>query len=388
MVLVPPIKVAGIPIAIDDVLLVGLLLMLGRNARVSRHDPIFKPLVWSLAWIYAVFLSLSVAVMSGYAPVLGDLNSVFIVIKYSVVLFFWYRMARDSDLGTDMILSLVTIPLVLSGVIAIIQHFNIFGMSTSLIMMYHNNPEEVLRTDRAIGTFGNPNNASYFYLVALILLVFDRGRSLIIKVPLMIIVTVAFYLCFSRTGLIAILVLVILCTIYGVVQICRRRSYSVQHMLYVLALGFVMIPFALSYNRVMEAVADTRYFQFSHASGEFDYTFNGRLDKIWTLRLSSDNGNVFLGTGPGKALDSGTSFSSTTFDNSFLSIVIRYGSVGLVIFLCFMVSMYIQVAKQEFMLATALLIVTCIYFITTDIINNIVFSGFFFGIIGALMGRR
>ena len=149
-----------------------------------------------------------------------------------------------------------------------------------------------------------------------------------------------------------------------------------------------MIPFALSYNRVMEAVADTRYFQFSHASGEFDYTFNGRLDKIWTLRLSSDNGNVFLGTGPGKALDSGTSFSSTTFDNSFLSIVIRYGSVGLVIFLCFMVSMYIQVAKQEFMLATALLIVTCIYFITTDIINNIVFSGFFFGIIGALMGRR
>ena len=388
MVLVPPIKVAGIPIAIDDVLLVGLLLMLGRNARVSRHDPIFKPLVWSLAWIYAVFLSLSVAVMSGYAPVLGDLNSVFIVIKYSVVLFFWYRMARDSDLGTDMILSLVTIPLVLSGVIAIIQHFNIFGMSTSLIMMYHNNPEEVLRTDRPIGTFGNPNNASYFYLVALILLVFDRGRSLIIKVPLMIIVTVAFYLCFSRTGLIAILVLVILCTIYGVVQICRRRSYSVQHMLYVLALGFVMIPFALSYNRVMEAVADTRYFQFSHASGEFDYTFNGRLDKIWTLRLSSDNGNVFLGTGPGKALDSGTSFSSTTFDNSFLSIVIRYGSVGLVIFLCFMVSMYIQVAKQEFMLATALLIVTCIYFITTDIINNIVFSGFFFGIIGALMGRR
>src|SRR5690606_7170923 len=69
---------------------------------------------------------------------------------------------------------------------------------------------------------------------------------------------------------------------------------------------------------------------------KFDYTFNSRLDAIWLQRVDRFLNNPFFGIGSQKASDSGTGFSTTTFDNVFLNILVINGVVGFIIYFVFL----------------------------------------------------
>lgn len=378
----PPLNVGGVPLRVEDFIFVCLIVFNYKNLSIILVD---KEVQLFLLLLFLFFttnvISFIFSVSEGYKPVLGDLNHVMSHLRNIFV--FCAGLIIGKRIGGDLnqVFFYLFFGLFLMSIVSVVQFYNLFGIGQQVYLMYGLEERLQYGITRAIGTVRNPNYASFFHLVALILLLVIRVRKynwlMLLYFLCLFIVLLSIVLTYSRTGLVA--AFVVFC-------IYLYKINNIKIVLISAVVGMMSMAYFLpdlNNSRLAVLLSDNE---------KFDYTFNSRLDAIWLQRVDRFLNNPFFGIGSQKASDSGTGFSTTTFDNVFLNILVINGVVGFIIYFVFLLTIIIffkrfrdSDVRSVYLFILLFFSLIFLYFFTTDLNNNIYFTTFFYLITGSLI---
>lgn len=382
IILIPQGLVFGIPVKLEDLIIYSFLLffLYNNNYKIRLDNSVKKSILLFLVFILINYLSLSIQIFNGYDSSLRDFNTIFLYFKSLIYFISGYLMHQYKDsvrLNTAIIIFLI--PLIGSSIISVVQFYDLGGLKELAFNIYRDG--EYTRT-RAIGSIGNPNLAAYFQGLALIMIIAYKANTtvrLITKVLISILIIISIFVTYSRTAIIALTVSLIFFMVIS-------RKFTTL----ILTGASAALALSIYYEQL---ILGTRFGTFFDDDTEGSkLNIDSRSEGIWSYRLDQFYSNPFLGSGPGKNLDLGHSFSSATYDNSFLLLLITSGILGLFTYLLFFLKFtsfkYIfnknleQESQRSRILMSTICIFTLIFFITADLVWNIRFSSYFYLFLG------
>ena len=372
--LLPTFNVAGIPIRFEDILFIGIIL--GFPALKTEKA---KPMITILVLIVIAYcITFSIQIFSGYSPIIQDMNTVFSMIRNIVIFYAALKFGQSIKCDINSLLLILSCGFFVSSLVSIIQFHNIGGLGIKTYLLFGKESGIRYGINRTVGTVGNPNYAAFFQICGLIgILSLERMskfyRTLVL--PTLVIITVwSVYVTFSRTGLIA-LVLIFL----GYLVI--RRKYKL--IIFVSFIVFMSLPI------FGELLNGSRYEQVASNNSSELLTLNGRVNAIWSKKLEAFYDSPVWGISASEAAHSNTSFNNAIFDNSFLYLLIISGLIGLIINLAFNIKIltYFKKANNSnlFLYIALLHINIFIFYLTTDLIKGVLFTSFYFLVTGVFI---
>ncbi|MCC6289112.1 MAG: O-antigen ligase family protein [Chitinophagaceae bacterium] len=327
-------------------------------------------------------VSLSWAILRGYTPSSADLNSLFSVFRNIIIIVAGLIFGKTLKVPFSKLLIVLSIGPLVSSVVSLIQYFNLFGLGTYAYLMF-GKPEDILGgITRVVGIFGNPNYAAFFQIVGFASLICvtelkNPVAKLILWVGICLSV-ISVLLTFSRTGLIGIVLT------FVVFLVLRKK-------IRVLVFSVIMVMVVVIPN-IPAIISNTRYSAISEEDKTLDVTMGGRSDLIWGKKLEKFYSSPIFGTGPAKDDKSNTGFNTTLYDSSFFFLLVTTGAVGFLImgvFLFFEIKYFYSVrnafSNQVSIYFLLVNIPVLIFFVTSDLVANPVFSSFFYFSIGTFV---
>lgn len=377
----PTYNIAGIPIRVEDLVLISILVF-QKSGGVKKEDKRFITILYLLPIIS--LLSIFIQILKGYVPVLGDLNSIFSLIRNIIIFYAGFILGPRIKVKPEKLLLGLSIGFLICALASIIQYYNLGGVGNQLFLVYAEEEGLKFGLSRAVGTTGNPNYAAFFQINAFIIFLLIKPKNNFLKVLNLLLLTllvISVYVTFSRTGLICIILLLL--------------SWLVIHKKYIILLliGFFTLA---SLPFIAEASENTR-FQTLFTPDKYDangnvFTLNGRIDGIWGQKLQYFFDNPILGISSAKGLRSNTNFEIVTFDNSFIYMMVTGGLLGFLLHMIFHYRLVTRFWKTgrlidsyffNFLLLIHLNI--AVFYFTTDLIKMVQFTTFYFFMTGILL---
>lgn len=375
---VPTFNFIGIPIRIEDFLIIWMLIAFGNE--IKMKDKHFTLLIkFLIIFIFFNLVSISIYKLEGYNISFRDLNTVLLYLKSMVVLYVGYIMARKFEYTSDnSILLPICIVLGLSSLVAMVQYFDLLNMGREMYLIYGNEDHIKYGVTRAVGTLSNPNHAAYYHGVGFVLslnLFAQTKWGKFLKYILVLFCLLGVLLTFSRTGMAALFI------VWFAVLILQKKVKAVVAISMMLLVIYVFF--------IDKIVEGTRFAIILQQDSMGLTSFGNRSTLIWNIRLEDFFIHPFFGIGPAKSLESGTIYGSTIYDNTYFLLLITSGLVGFVFYTLFIFSSLIYFIKNNIGQASRLniayigvLIFTLVFFISTDLIWDIKFVSFFYLMLG------
>lgn len=371
----PPVIISGIPFRIEDVFFIGILLYFSRDILYvlkGRDEVIFVNVL--MLFLFASIISFVFSVVDGYSPIFSDVNSLMMLVRNIVIFIAGLVVGRRLKSSINDLFIVLFVGCFIMSIVSITQYFNIFGLGDRIFLLYGTETGLLYGVTRAIGTVGNPNYASFFQLVGLILILainYPKRRFYrILYIVCSFVVALSIIVTFSRTGLLAGII---------VILIYLYKSKSFKLIIGFACLGTILLVY------YFPVLAASRLSEIFFQSGEFDFTFNGRLDLIWIQRVNQFLDNPFWGVGSQKASESSTVFSVTVYDNSFLGLLVINGFVGFFIYCLFylLLLFYFRTSRSRssqvvYVYVHLLFVLIFLYFLTTDLYRSVYFVSYFY----------
>ncbi|MFT3750084.1 MAG: O-antigen ligase family protein [Agriterribacter sp.] len=379
--LFPVLNLGGVPIRLEDLFFLGIIFSAPKGSLIEVFSTPRKSVLIRLMFFFLVsnLVSLSWAILRGYTPASGDLNSIFSFFRNIIIIIAGLILGKTLKVPFNKLLIVLSVGPLVSSVVSLIQYFNILGLGTYTYLMF-GKPEDILGgITRVIGIFGNPNYAAFFQIVGFVSLICITG----IKNP---VAKLLFWVCtglsllsvlltFSRTGLIGI---ALTCVTFLILKKKIR----------LLAFTIIIIIAAVIPN-IPALISNTRYSVISEDDKTLDVTMGGRSDLIWEKKMEKFYSSPLFGIGPAKDDQSTTGFNTTLYDSSFFFLLVTTGVVGFLImgvFLFFEIKYFYSLrnasSSQVSIYFLLVNIAVLIFFITSDLVANPVFSSFFYFSIG------
>lgn len=376
--LCPTLNVSGIPVRIEDLMFIGLVSAYPILLIKSFNDPIYGTLIKILILFFiSNIISLIIITLHGYSPGLQDINSILLIFRNIIILCAGIILGQRIHIAFYKLIILFLVGPLISSVISLIQYFNLFGIAELLFLAFSSEERMLYGITRAVGVFGNPNYAAFFQLSGFISLlcipITKKIKYKFIYYSILLICALSILVTFSRTGLIT-LVLVIF--IYFIIQ---RKFKSL--LILILLLFFAIL-------NIDKLITNTRYSTIIENDGVMDETLGGRSTYIWDGKLEQFAGSPFFGIGPAKDSKENTIFSTTIYDNSYIYLLVTCGLIGFLIMTIFFLAQiryfYLvrRLHRQLFVFIILLNIAIGVFFITTDLIKHVIFTSFFYFLIG------
>jgi hypothetical protein len=368
----------------EDIFYIGVLLKMNHNSYLASMDKNEFKLI-RLLLLFCISSALSLvfySISTGYAIVSQDINSLFSLVKISLVFYISLWLGSKSKFkDANQLILILSGGLFISSILSIIQYLDIGGLGSYIFLLYGKEESMQYGISRSIGSIGNPNYAAFFHIIGLIsLFSLNVKKYYIIYYTAIVLVVLSTILTFSRTGLIALLFVSFISLVY-------KKKYKALIMLYTLGV-LVVIP------NINYFISNTRYAIIGGNNDTFDVTLNGRTDMIWSQKLQFFFENILLGIGSAKNENAigNNLFAFTVFDNSYLYLLVTAGIIGVIIYFSFIyVELTLFIEKKNYLSFNVkhfvILLHTnvLIFFITTDLIKNIYFISYFYFIIGVMI---
>lgn len=342
-VLLPPLPMpGGLPaVRLEFVgVWVTVAVVIGNTAVTGSRFHI--PNIWmprSFVWLaIAMLASVSfAAVVLGSYPIARDFWEFLTVAYYAVTCVVATTLSR-SLATTRQGFHIAMLVFGLAAGVALLQHFNIAGINSTLTPIYDSNvhvTDGII--DRVIGTSGNPNEFGAIMIIPALLsfagvLVF-KGKKRGLFACAMCLFAAALIVTLSRTALIALIAgmaFILLWRFLNVagVQLFVRRTPAVIVISAILAvLLIVMAP-----DRVINRLSTVS--QFSQTTSWVARTEN------WSGHAATWLASPLFGWGPGK----GT--MGTIVDNEWLLFLRRYGIAGALVFAVLLARLYRRLGRS------------------------------------------
>lgn len=336
--LAPEIRVAaGLPVIMGDeaLLYITALLMMGERlvSRESVRWPPMPPAGWALLMFFPLTLLTMAngAARFGITPIRGDYFEFIKFGKYLLALYIASCVRIDRRFLVTFSWA-VTVGAFIAASVAILQSFNAPGVrAVSQAVYFSANPDkmDLYLADRASGTIGNPNELALFvgaglvFAIALLQLTRNPGHRRLLWL-FALTQMVAVLLSGSRSGL--------LCALLALMLLVMRTNRRVTSVLLV-AVTSVIVLFLISAaigqgqsslpGFMQPLLERASRFSPAHLADIF-----ARM-AMWKAAWSQTQASLLLGYGPAK----GASFlmTSQTTDSEIFIVALRYGLVGLVI---------------------------------------------------------
>jgi O-antigen ligase len=380
---VPTFNVGGIPIRIEDIIFVSLIIFFPKiSIKYTKH--LFLLLFLS---VIVSFLSITIQVFKGYIPILGDLNTIFSLLRNFVIFYSALKLGSNNDIDFNKLLICLSLGFFACAIVSILQFYDIGGLGTFFYLLYGKESGIEYGINRTVGVAGNPNYAAFYQLNGLIcILCLKKTRNkyfLLIFLLLSIISILSVYLTFSRTGLISLLLIFITLLLY-------HRKYI--WLISIGALVIIMLPFLdfLLINTRYEGLINSS----TQNQGGSILTLNGRLDGIWSQKMNFFYENPLFGISSAKGSISSTNFDTIIYDNSFLYLLVTGGIIGLIVNLLFNIKTIRLFQKttdnnlKNFYKYIIILHVNIfIFYLTTDLFKAVQFTSFYFFATGILISQ-
>ncbi len=376
----PGFVLGGVPLRLEDFIVIFLLIyfIVYHKGSLLIDKGFNFLLILFLLFIFSNFLSLFLAVLNGYDIIFQDINTIFLYLKSVVFLFCGYMLGvKLTKVKLNSIYFILSFGIVLSCVASIIQYFNIMGLGERLYVIYGKEERIVYGIQRAIGTLNNPNYAAYFHVIGFIFVLNIKavdGRSILYKYIFLFFMILGTLLTFSRTGLISLVIA------WFLVLFLHKKIRGVIYLLASLIILYGCAHFLIKGTRFEELLL-------SEHGGDLS-NFGRRSDLIWQQKIEQFYEYPLLGKGPSKNEISDTIFSVTIYDNVFLLLLLTSGIIGFLLYMTFNLRTLFLFFKYRSRFPyvvcaiVPIMIVTFIFFITTDLIWNIKFIGFYYLVVG------
>lgn len=382
IILLPSIVQLPIPIRIEDIIIFSFMLLYSITMHFKYNiDRDFKKIiVIFILFVFINYLAYSFSVFEGYPASIKDINTILLYLKALTYMISGYILGSLilSKKNHSVELAFFA-PIFVSSIIALVQYFEIGSLNKFINLLYNSDSNNYVR---AVGTLGNPNYAAYFHGIALILIMSYNLTSLknyLLKYAMLAIVFLSIIVTFSRTGILAALISIVLMLFFN------RRYKSI--------IG-VMIGALIIVNYYLSSLIEGTRFQriAEGSSGGSISNFGNRTNLIWSHRLQQFLDNPIIGLGPRKEDISTTIFSNTLFDNTYLLLLVTSGATGLLIYLLFFYKVFTkdylavkhknkQTKSYTGVLCT-LIVYNLIYFLTVDLVWSDKYNSFFYLLIG------
>lgn len=334
---------AGIPDVRPEFIIVlvawGLLLLghfaTGRPIRLRRF-PAYK---WFLLFDLCILVSMTYAALVKGQPVIWrDFWELVKPILY-LLTFALVANLRISAPSMKQYYKFSLIILLLSTLFGFAQYIDLAGINTVISPYYApTQMQGLLVHGRITGTTSNPNQFGALMVLATSLALsgglFLKEKSLrILSLGTLPFFGLALILTMSRTALVCAVVV----TIVVIVKFLKQRDLKKKFrrvlwlVLFACIGGLVILP-------IIPETAFFRYFELAHFTEASSYLI--RI-KAWKDHLNIWECSPLLGWGPGKTI------ISTNVDNEWLLLLVRYGLVGLIVFLILTLSLYRSLSRIQ-----------------------------------------
>lgn len=360
----------GIPLRFEDLIII-IYLIINFKSVFRNTSKIKYPIILQVLFVLFLYIGLCISILEGYNVGLSDFNTIFMNIKSIIIFVIAYNISNNKDI--NKIMKHLSIGIFISSIIAIIQYYNLFGVGKMLYLMYGKEERIEYGVTRAIGSIGNPNNASFYFLnLFIICMVFFKGKSKILALIPMI----ASIVTFSRTGVVSITLLLILFFVLSKIKIYKK-------------ILIIILLLIASTNLPSNLIDNTRFEVIAEDDKVIDTSMGGRSTLIWENKLQNFYDKPLLGIGTQKNNSSDTAFEITVFDNSYLYILITSGLIGFLLYLLFYINIFKNILSKNrdsnIKLYTILfLCITLVFFITTDLVKNIFYISFNMFVLGVI----
>lgn len=368
--LVPTFNIGGVPIRVEDLLFIILIVKYYKNDGPDVTS--FLRILYLILISY--FLSYVIQYLSGYNPVIQDMNTVFSLLRNIVIFLAGVNLGKSLIISDNQLFICIAIGFFICSIVSIIQFYDIGGLGIITYLMFGSERGVEYGINRTVGIVGNPNYAAFFQICGIISILSIKKVSKISKIImtfLLILSVVSVYVTFSRTGLLAL----ILCFLtYLIVE----KRFLI--LLSAVILSIISLPF------LYQALKGTRYEKVISGKGTELITLNGRVDSIWEKKLNAFYDNPIFGITTSGGSASNTMFDVAIFDNSFLYLLVVSGIIGLFLYLAFhyfVIKRFIYIKKRNFLIYMALLHTNIfVFYLTTDLVKGVMFTSYYFFIVG------
>ncbi|MEH6748179.1 MAG: O-antigen ligase family protein [Maribacter arcticus] len=382
--LVPTFNIGGLPIRFEDLIFISILFSFKKQPDLKNLRIFYIILIFLTAFS---LLSLFIQILKGYIPVLGDINSLFSLVRNIVIFYAGSLIGNNLKIKSENLIKILSIGFFISAIASLIQYFDLGGIGQELFLIYGKEKELEYGLSRAIGTLGNPNYAAFFQVNAFIaLLVLKRNKSVnsIVSIILLLIIITSVFVTFSRTGLICIILLFLF-------NLLLEKKYLSLALISFVVFATSPIISSLSRNTRYGSLFEST----SSGNGTDIFTLNGRIDGIWMEKFDRFINNPLLGIGSAKGLRSNTEFDIITFDNSFLYIIVTSGIIGFFLYFIFYYNIIkiftrkIRSYEESIIIYILLLHVNIlVFYFTTDLIIVVEFTTFYFFTVGIFLNHK
>ncbi|HNA75186.1 MAG: O-antigen ligase family protein [Saprospiraceae bacterium] len=382
--LVPTLSFSEIPIRIEDFFFIFIIIGASKGSinNILRKILIAKRLVQLLVLFFiAALISFYISVFQDYIPTIQDYNYLISLLRNIIILIAGLLVGRGLMVPPSKLLFLISLGIMGSSLLSLVQFFDIFNIAKSVSSFYGKLYHSEFGVTRATGTLGNPNYASFFQMIGfIVLLVTNQPKVKVlrfIKYVSLVLVATSVIVTFSRTGFFSLALIIFL-------YIVLNKKGKL------LLFSFFIIGFSIF--KYSEIKVNARMADIFNERLQVDATLNGRVSLIWVERIDQFYKNLLFGNGTQRGSISTTIFSSTTFDNSFLFLLLTSGLIGLIIYLIFFyleIAYFIKLWNSRYKIIYLFMIMLnaliLIFFLTTDLLVNVSFTSYFYFIIGLLI---
>ena len=330
----PSFKLFGaIPFRIDDGILLLLMVVLLTGAQTETY--FFGMLKSSV--VIKLLLLIAVATFWGsavglfkydYVQGFSDYMDYFYYIRLILVLLVSGTLFRFKIICYREIINCIILCLFLNGIVGLFQYFNLFNFPEITVQLYRgSDPKtyaEIMQSSRSFrrvfGTIGNPNYYGCFQSLLLLLSIdkmLMQRKGLLGNLVLALFAAVTFMISFSRTSLVALMFGL---AVSPLLLLQRRTSGK---WLRVILLGSILAVVVLFFvpDEIMAGFNARVLAMFAQGGAQLT-SISGRI-KMWIPALDLIVQSPLLGYGPANGL------LGTTYDNSYLSVLLRSGVIGL-----------------------------------------------------------
>ena len=342
-VLLPSIPLPGtlpaVRLELPIIIIAWALFVLGRLVTGKLQRPRWNPTnKWFFLFGACILASIAYAALfMGYYPITQDLWEFGKLIEYFLI----FALVASLNIPPEHMQRCYIISLIIflcSASFGFAQYFNLFDINSWLSPLYAN-PIKYgsLTGQRVVGTSGNPNDFGALMILAASLAVTgalwlsSKGIKLLCWVSLGTF-SLAIFFTQSRSALLCLLIAIIFTLFiqyplhFGVKRTTRIYLLVVPLLLF-LALLLLQVAPALFLYRLNDALDLS--------------TSQSWLDRlaVWNDQLTILKQSPVLGWGPAKEL------ISTNIDNEWLLLALRYGLLGILIFVLWFISFYRILSK-------------------------------------------
>ncbi len=334
--LIPPVRLELILIIFAWILFILAKFAKGEKIKV-KITPVHK---WFFIFGVSFFLSVLWAfIIKGFLPIPRDFFEIIKLLKYFLIFAFVTNIDNDKINFKNYYFFTIYMFLI-SASVGLIQYFDLFHNFNESYIRYLNPAQfdGMIYGKRIVGTTGNPNDfgflmvlASLFSLVGILWI--RNVKSIFISVFLIVFVF-CIVLTLSRTALICLIVGILFVIFWKYPKKVKLKTWSKTLLLFIpiIAIFIIVIYFFAPqqfFLRIRSAI-----------NVKTESSVQIRL-QIWKRELDIWKQSPLFGWGPGKTQ------MTRIVDSEWVLILRRYGLIGLVIFVLWLLSFYRGIVKIQ-----------------------------------------